>query len=131
MNKTNLIEGLLAVKCHHILNVATGITYKKSPAFILKTIEILDVPETKLGDYFQECFDFIDKSREDGGCLVHCNAGVSRSASVCIAYLMYRKKMRFADALELTKSVKKDVRPNDGFMVQLKLYDEELFGGEK
>lgn len=94
----------------------------------MKTVEVLDVPETKLRDYFDECFNFIDHARGNGGCLVHCNAGVSRSASVCIAYIMSRKNLRFKEVLELVRTVKKDVRPNDGFMSQLEEYDSELFG---
>lgn len=69
---------------------------------------------------------------------VHCNAGVSRSATICIAYIMATKQLTLTQALELVKSVKKDVKvwkqsyhshqkPNDGFMAQLQLYNAELF----
>eukprot|EP01126_Amoeba_proteus_P014363 TRINITY_DN16295_c0_g1_i17.p1 TRINITY_DN16295_c0_g1~~TRINITY_DN16295_c0_g1_i17.p1 ORF type:complete len:104 (-),score=12.16 TRINITY_DN16295_c0_g1_i17:43-354(-) len=94
----------------------------------MKTVEIMDLPEITITHYFQDCFSFIDTARQQfKGCLVHCNAGVSRSATVCIAYVMARKKMTFQDAYSIVKSVKPDVRPNEGFIVQLKKFEQVIF----
>jgi predicted protein tyrosine phosphatase len=46
--------------------------------------------------------------------LVHCQAGVSRSPSVVVAYLMSRRQMNLADALELTRKRRWGVLPNPG-----------------
>ena len=54
--------------------------------------------------------------------LVHCAAGVSRSASFVIAYLMGKKNMSFDEAFEHTKERRKIIRPNSGFLEQLKKY---------
>lgn len=65
------------------------------------SVDILDESSTKLGDYFEECFDFIDEGRHRGNVLIHCDAskpGLSRSTAVCIAYLMTKEKRRFQDA---------------------------------
>lgn len=59
---------------------------------------------------------------QDGVVLLHCNAGVSRSASIAIAYLMANEKIPFDDAFNRVKSVRPSVQPNAGFLVQLKEY---------
>ena len=49
---------------------------------------------------------------------VHCLAGVSRSSSIIIAYLI-SKGMGYKDALELCKKNHRDTFPNYGFLRQL------------
>ncbi len=46
-----------------------------------------DALSTNLLEIFDEAIDFIEKSSV---CLVHCSAGVSRSATICIAFMMHR-----------------------------------------
>lgn len=52
--------------------------------------------------------------------------GKSRSATICIAYLMYRNPQRFdpETALEVIRRTRAIAEPNDGFMKQLWLYHE-------
>ena len=56
---------------------------------------------------------------------MHCAAGVSRSASIVIAYIMWDKKMSFEEAFEFVES-KRNIGPNNGFIEQLKLFEKEL-----
>lgn len=58
-----------------------------------------------------------------GAVLVHCHAGVSRSAAVVTAYLMKTKQLRFQDAYSRVQSVKPDVKMNEEFVNQLLLYE--------
>lgn len=51
-------------------------------------VPLKDTENENLLDYLEVCIDFIDRSRKEGSVLVHCFAGVSRSASVITAYLM-------------------------------------------
>lgn len=111
----------------HILNVGYGIANFFETDFVYKNIEILDVPECNIRLVFDECFQFIDEGQKDGCVLVHCNAGVSRAPTIVIAYLMNRNHMRFTEALQLVKSVRPSIRPNDGFTKTLQAYDRELF----
>uniref|UniRef100_A0A8K9XEJ5 Dual specificity phosphatase 19a n=1 Tax=Oncorhynchus mykiss TaxID=8022 RepID=A0A8K9XEJ5_ONCMY len=106
-------------KVSHILNVAYGVENAFPDLFIYKTLSILDVPDTDITSYFQECSKFIDQANK-GVVLVHCNSGVSRSASVVIGYLMSTEGKPFNDAFTLVKSARPATCPNPGFLEQLK-----------
>lgn len=54
--------------------------------------------------------------------LVHCAGGVSRSASICIAYLMQTNGLSFQDAYLAVKKRRKCIKPNQNFVKQLKSY---------
>ena len=47
--------------------------------------------------------------------VVNCAAGVSRSATVVLAWLMSRKKMTLFDAFAFLRSKRRFVYPNKGF----------------
>ena len=51
--------------------------------------------------------------------LVHCYAGVSRSATIIIAYLMKIMKWDLNTAFDFVKHKRVVAKPNDGFMNQL------------
>uniref|UniRef100_A0A182JTT6 tRNA pseudouridine synthase n=1 Tax=Anopheles christyi TaxID=43041 RepID=A0A182JTT6_9DIPT len=86
-----------------------------------KFVECLDLPETNLSEVLAITNDFIDDCREQGGrVLVHCNAGVSRSTSVVVGYLMERRDQSFLQAFGMVKSKRPCVKPNAGFIKQLK-----------
>ena len=84
-------------------------------------LDLLDLPETYLPDIFPKAFDFIDEGLKKGKVFVHCNAGVSRAASIVIAYKMRTDMVGFQEAYDYVKSVRPAIRPNDGFMKQLKM----------
>jgi predicted protein tyrosine phosphatase len=60
-------------------------------------------------------------------CLVHCYAGVSRSASVVIAYLMTRYALKAQDAYALVEQRRPCINPNPYFERELFAYERELF----
>lgn len=59
---------------------------------------------------------------QGGVVLVHCNAGVSRSSSIVIGYLMLREELSFHDAYSQVKLARPSIRPNPGFYQQLQKY---------
>lgn len=61
-----------------------------------------------------------------GKILVHCHAGISRSATVCIAYIMYLKKLSLEDAYSFVKSKRSVIAPNLNFMRQLLDFEAQL-----
>jgi len=121
----------------HILNVASFNTQFSvdrglldcaiNGLFVYKHVGIMDLPNTDIVSHFDECFAFIDNAIDAGGrVLVHCMAGVSRSASIVIGYLMKVKDMDFETAFNHVKAKRPSIRPNDGFMRQLQNYGCQL-----
>jgi dual specificity phosphatase 12 len=69
--------------------------------------------------YFENAIAFIDKalSTSYGKILVHCFAGVSRSASIVIAYLQKKNpESKLKDILAYVRSIRAIVNPNPGFL---------------
>lgn len=93
--------------------------------FIYQTQEFLDLPEFPIFKGFENAIDFIDKGRNSNGCvLVHCNAGISRSAAIVMAYLIKKEGMSVNEAFSFLRSKRPATCPNPGFMIQLQnLYD--------
>ena len=97
--------------------------YKKEDGFNHKIIELMDMSSENIIKYFGECLQFIEG---DDKILVHCAAGASRSATVVIAYIMWKKKMEFMDALQYVQKKRPIVWPNPGFKEQLKMFQKLL-----
>jgi hypothetical protein len=58
-------------------------------------------------------------SQENKKILFHCYAGVSRSATFAIAFLMATHKLSIEDAYDLVKSKRSIIHPNYGFIEAL------------
>jgi len=85
-----------------------------------KYIPMDDSPSQDLLSNLPEALNFIHSELEQGHTvLVHCAAGISRSASVVIAYLMMTRGMTLAEAYQYVKSRRPIVEPNPGFIQQL------------
>ncbi|XP_060927034.1 dual specificity protein phosphatase 26-like [Limanda limanda] len=70
---------------------------------------------------------FIHRALSRGGkVLVHCHVGLSRSATLVLAYLMLRQNLTLVGAICAVKD-KHGVRPNRGFLRQLIKLDGQLF----
>lgn len=113
-------------KITHIISV--GVQVCQCSEVIYSFIEALDLPEFDMRQVFQQSAQLINDIRDSGGSVfVHCNAGVSRSAAIIIAYLMEKEKLPYLQAVELLKQARPCVKPNDGFIRQLKLLENDLF----
>ena len=68
-----------------------------------------------------------DEAREKKqGVLVHCLAGISRSVTVTVAYLMHALQMELEPAYQLVKECKPNISPNINFMVMLLDFQKSL-----
>jgi atypical dual specificity phosphatase len=116
-------------------------------------INVLDKPTESLSRYFDLLADKIhDTAKRNGVSLVHCVAGVSRSATIVIVYLMKhlrfvnftqilifynfnflfsfsltKNRMTLKEAHNYVKSRRPFIRPNLGFWQQLVDYEYRLF----
>lgn len=80
-------------------------------------IQCLDVPETDFSLPLTESIEFIAEClKSNKRVLVHCNAGVSRSTSVVLGYLIRNCCMSFEDAFRLVKLKRPAAQPNVGFL---------------
>lgn len=92
-------------------------------------IPVNDVPSANLESYFDYVADLIESNSMRGRrTLVHCVAGISRSASLCIAYLMKYHRMSLRSAHDHVRSRRPVIRPNTGFWEQLIEYEYSLRG---
>jgi dual specificity MAP kinase phosphatase len=112
----------------HILSVLRGARAFYPNDFTYKIIHEDDSLSANLLQYFEETFEFIDRAREaGGGVLVHCASGISRSATIIIAYVMRKKQLTYRKAQEMVSEVRPIICPNIGFVEQLKAYEKTLF----
>jgi protein-tyrosine phosphatase len=89
-------------------------------------IELVDSSSQEISDILVPCVEFISRIIEGGGVvLVHCKMGISRAATIVMAYLMIKKKFNVQDALGHVRSVRPLAMPNFGFYITLLNMDNE------
>lgn len=67
-----------------------------------------------------------DERAKGGKVLVHCQAGVSRSATICIAYVMTHYGMGLEEAFDFVRARRSHISPHLNFMRQLQEYEIQL-----
>ncbi|KAI0079219.1 phosphatases II [Panus rudis PR-1116 ss-1] len=91
--------------------------------FYQHRIEIDDAEDEDMLPHLVPAITFIQKQLDNGyGVLVHCLAGISRSATIVAAYLMYSRGIDADDALALIRQARSQVEPNKSFMSQLNVF---------
>lgn len=96
---------------------------------IYHAIGIMDSGYSRILPFFDKAADLIHQVSNLGGrTLVYCVAGVSRSASICLAYLMKYHKLTLLESYNYLKLRRPRIKPNCGFFKQLIEYEKQLFG---
>ena len=141
----------------YILNVTKNIPFygdsRQSETacakFIYKRISVNDGSNQNLKQHFDDAFQFIgiihinqlseiklclkkgffldEAMQNNSKVLVHCQAGVSRSPTIVIAYLMHKYKIKMNDAYNRVRELRPIVAPNFIFMSQLFDFEANMF----
>ena len=119
---------LKKLKINYILNCAIECHNYNLPKNIKELhLKIKDSETFDILNYFDTANEFINKCKLMGGiCLVHCKLGVSRSTTFVIAYLIKYANLTTDEAFAFVKSKRSSIKPNDGFMRQLYMYEKIL-----
>ncbi|XP_073907331.1 dual specificity protein phosphatase 8 isoform X2 [Castor canadensis] len=81
----------------------------------------------KLLPWLDKSIEFIDKAKLSScQVIVHCLAGISRSATIAIAYIMKTMGMSSDDAYRFVKDRRPSISPNFNFLGQLLEYERSL-----
>lgn len=97
--------------------------------FRILSIPVKDSSDVRIAEHFDKCVAFIEEGRKaKAGVLVHGNMGMSRSATVVLAYLMLQQDMTLKQAIEHVKERRPVISPNVGFMEQLVDLEREIKG---
>jgi len=109
----------------HILAIHDHPKPSKEPSGLkLLRIHAKDNSQQDIKQFFKEAIFFIHEARlNDGNVLVHCLAGVSRSASLCIAYIMTITGMPWHESMNALRGAREQVNPNYGFQRQLQNFE--------
>ncbi|XP_070953848.1 dual specificity protein phosphatase 22 isoform X3 [Macaca nemestrina] len=122
------LPGPCAVSCWWCGVPSTGLKSAKREAeegVKYLCIPAADSPSQNLTRHFKESIKFIHECRLRGeSCLVHCLAGVSRSVTLVIAYIMTVTDFGWEDALHTVRAGRSCANPNVGFQRQLQEFEK-------
>lgn len=108
----------LTPRCPNFFSHRSDLNYRQ--------IKVNDSNQEDIAQHFDEAIQFIDEARGRGsGILVHCHAGVSRSATVTVAYIMKQQGLCLGDAYKFVKELRPVISPNLNFMGQLLKYEKK------
>lgn len=91
-------------------------------------INVLDLPSQNIRQHFDQAIEFIDKTlrSKDNNILVHCSAGISRSPTLVLAYMMKKHNLTLDEAFEKMRKLRQIVDPNMSFIIQLREWEKSL-----
>jgi protein-tyrosine phosphatase len=119
-------------KITHVLDIGENNKEHANVYQMLKikyaTVALEDDENANLRPILGPCQRYIYNAihTENGNILVHCMAGVSRSASVLASYFMRQNRWTLENALAFIRSKRQCIRPNPGFYQQLLKYQYDL-----
>lgn len=130
-SKDNLVDQVRNVPIRYILNVSNdndiGIPFPRGFTGRYMRIPVDDSPNENLEQYFESAIHFINEAKSNGhAVLVHCAMGISRSATIVLAYLMYTERINLEAAFKKLVRARPIVNPNHGFIMQLIDWQKKL-----
>lgn len=118
---TEFVAVVTCVTSEELDDLTWGFTRNLVPEDVpIHFVELAD-NGLELGPQIDSAVEFIDKHISSGNVLIHCAAGMSRSVSVCIAYLVSHG-MDVLDAIALVKDKRRCAAPNPAFINTIKAH---------
>jgi len=115
------LTSLKQIGITHVLQAMGGIQPIYPQHFTYKVLNVRDIPSENLLTHLHGAADFIKQVVDSRGkVFVHCWAGVSRSATCVMAFLMKHLSMSMNEAEVFVRRARPFINPNDGFRKQLK-----------
>lgn len=109
-----------------VMNIRVGDRLENADKF-LEMCSGEGFDKTDASTWFKKAFERIDYYKGNGqNTLIHCFAGISRSATLVTAYLMRKENISFKEAMKRVAEERDCVDPNVGFCALLKEYEEGL-----
>jgi protein-tyrosine phosphatase len=140
INATADLENNFESQNIEITDEATG-RIVKQPLFRYLRLPMNDTHDQPLLEQLNKAFEFIDNALAGetlaglntvlgtpGKVLIHCQMGISRSASIVVAYIMRSFHCDLYNALAMVKSRRTQILPNPQFVKELANFECLLFG---
>jgi len=130
-------EDVAELQALGITHVVTCLDARQAPrvAFLADefqqlTLHLEDLMETDISEELAAFFDFAAGVRHAGGkLLIHCESGVSRSATFAIAHEMNFRRKTFLEAFNSVRKRRRKILPNIGFATQLQELETHAIRG--
>jgi protein-tyrosine phosphatase len=117
------------LQVRYIINTAKECVNHYPDHFLYMKCPMIDDDIQDATCYFDETYDYIENARAvNSKILVHCFMGMSRSATIVIAYLMKHKRWNLKVAYRYVREQRPILDLNVGFMYQLIEYEKTLLG---
>lgn len=129
-NKDTALDDKLLSKfgINVIFVIGMGLKQKFPDKYKYYKYEVNDCLSENIKFHFKSFCEQMDSELKSGNIVyVHCSAGISRSATMIIAYVMYKNKITFEESFKYVESKRNIICPNSSFIKQLKEFENELF----
>ncbi|KAF0684865.1 Aste57867_23210 [Aphanomyces stellatus] len=105
--------------------IALGTGALAPPPVETLCIDILDMEEAFIMEHFDMCLHFLHEHirRKKRPTLVHCVYGQSRSATICVAFIMQSERLSLRASYARVQAARPCIHINPGFLGQLELFD--------
>eukprot|EP00931_Biecheleriopsis_adriatica_P070714 TRINITY_DN44505_c0_g1_i1.p1 TRINITY_DN44505_c0_g1~~TRINITY_DN44505_c0_g1_i1.p1 ORF type:complete len:467 (+),score=108.20 TRINITY_DN44505_c0_g1_i1:34-1401(+) len=115
----------------HVVSVVSA-EQQQLPAFVRGHLHITvhdkEDAAAQLAEHFPEICRFIEAARNEPRSMVfvHCGAGISRAPTAAASYIMWKLGIPAALAIKLIRAARPNIRPNVGFVRQLKHWESKM-----
>ena len=113
----------------HVLNVTPNECLEEvTNSRVILQIPINDNQTQDILCYLEQALEFIHVARTtpNAKLLIHCHAGISRSVSFAIAYVMWAERMSLEDTFTMIHRYRPCASPNLNFMGQLMVFGKYI-----